>query len=227
MARLNNPWDNDRLKSVRARQADPIVQYILTAKTTQLSAAELDEQAAVAVRRAARFADDPVWGELYGMWLAQSFRKVCLRGSGGQFDRAVAELDCEVYGEVAVLPPRRKSERERILEQMQNLAYVKNPEPLPAWAEPAADLTLVVNGDLGMTHGKMIAQVGHGALRPAWPAGRVDDPNATVAVCQAGAAELARICEEHDVWVVQDAGHTEIEPGSETVFVISRPGGGA
>lgn len=223
MARLNNPWNSDRLKDVRAAQADPIVQHIVVRKQGEHGDpfALVAADAARAVRAASRFADQAEHTELYQMWLYRSFRKICLRATGGQFDRLVASMDCEVVGNVAVLPPMLHSTRDRLFRQMQNLVMLKNEVALPTFDAPAAGLTLVVNTSLAMTHGKALAQVGHGALRPVWPHGAAD-PATPVTVVGASADQLARIERDFDVWVVQDGGLTQITPGSETVFVIAQ-----
>jgi peptidyl-tRNA hydrolase len=221
MARLNNLWDSDRLKDVRARQVDPIVQHIVVRKMSENPPAFADvaADAARAVRQASRFAHDPEHADLYALWLARSFRKIALRATGGQFDRLVAAMECEVVGDVAALPPMLHSTRDRIFSQMQNLVMLKNLAELPAFEAPAPGLTLIVNTSLSMSHGKALAQIGHGALRPSWPEGSAD-PSVPITVVGADAAQLARIEAEHDVWVVQDGGLTDIEPGSETVFVV-------
>jgi peptidyl-tRNA hydrolase len=114
----------------------------------------------------------------------------------------------------------RRSTRPRLLEQMQNLVMLKHDDPLPEFAEPVAGLNLVVNSSLGMSDGKTLAQLGHGALRPVWPEAEVD-PNLPVSVYQATAEQLDALATRYDVWVVQDAGFTEIAPGSETVVVLA------
>ena len=110
----------------------------------------------------------------------------------------------------------RRSKRDRVLVRMQTLS--DEPGPLPPF-DPArlGDLTLVVATDLGMSSGKVLAQIGHAALMadldPAFDRG----------------LDLRVVGRESDGWgalaasaeaVVRDGGLTEIAPGSETVLVL-------
>lgn len=215
MTRLNNPWNTERLKKVRAEQSDPLVQYIIVRKSSPLPIADLAAQAAQAVREAAIFADDPRYAENYALWLAQSFRKKCKRARDSEWLRLQEEFDHKMVGDVMALPPRKHSEREELLDKMNLLRSVKVAGALPIFDGPAADTTFLVNADLGMSDGKTIAQVCHGALRT--------DQRGTVAVTSATAEQMNKAAERWDVWTVQDAGHTEVAPGSETVLVLDRP----
>jgi hypothetical protein len=124
----------------------------------------------------------------------------------------VRRLDHERVGDVACLPPVRRSERDRVLVRMQALSEEAGPLP-ELDDDDAGGLTLAVATDLGMSAGKTLAQIGHAAL--------MADPDRDLAVRVVGAggerwAGLAEIA----VAVVRDGGLTEIVPGSETVRVL-------
>ena len=91
---------------------------------------------------------------------------------------------------------------------------------------------LIVRNDLGMSPGKVAAQVGHG-VELAIATGKrfyqhyqVSDPPTTKIVLQANLSEFNNII--NDCWpnyqvydVVVDEGRTEIEPGSKTVLAFA------
>jgi hypothetical protein len=73
------------------------------------------------------------------------------------------ELDHERVGDVACLPPVRRSVRDRVLVRMQALSDEAGDLPRPPDELPPG-LTLVVATRLGMSAGKTLAQIGHAAL---------------------------------------------------------------
>jgi hypothetical protein len=124
---------------------------------------------------------------------------------------------------VLALPPRRRSERSEILTKLQAMSSQMTPPP--ASAEPDADrVTYVVNPRFAMSSGKTIAQVAHAAVLAAetgalhgWIAagcpGRVVAP---------GPAVFAALCERDDLAArVEDAGLTEVPPGTVTVLALA------
>jgi hypothetical protein len=107
---------------------------------------------------------DDAAGAQFEHWWRDSFRKVCLRAEPREWE-AVRELDHERVGDIACLPPVRRGLRDRVLVRMQALSDEAGvlpppPEPLPN------GLTLAVATHLGMSAGKVLAQIGHAALRP-------------------------------------------------------------
>ena len=191
---------------------DPLVMYLVVRRRTTRPFAELATAAALATRRCAhRYRDDDRWREGFDDWWRHSFRKVCLRAEPREWED-VRALDHERVGDVACLPPVRRSARDRVLVRMQALS--EEAGPLPALAEPAADgLTLVVATALGMSSGKTLAQIGHAALMADL------DPGLDLQVVGAGGEEWAGLARTA-VAVVRDGGLTEITPGTETVLVL-------
>jgi peptidyl-tRNA hydrolase len=192
---------------------DPLVMYLVVRRRTTRPFAELANAAALASRRcAARYRDDERLHEGFDDWWRHSFRKVCLRAEPRDWE-AVRDLDHERVGDVACLPPVRRSARDRVLVRMQTLNEEAGPlPPFDGDPEPGS-LTLVVATDLGMSSGKMLAQIGHAALMADL------DPDLDLNVVGAAAAEWRRLAREA-VAIVRDGGLTELTPGSETVLVL-------
>ena len=192
---------------------DALVMYLVVRRRTTRPFAELATAAALAARRcAARYRDDERWRDGFDDWWRHSFRKVCLRAEPRDWE-AVRELDHERVGDVACLPPVRRSARDRVLVRMQTLNEEAGPLP-PLGDEPGPGaLTLVVATELGMSSGKTLAQIGHAAL--------MADPNPDLELNVVGATteEWGRLVRDA-VAVVRDGGLTELAPGSETVLVL-------
>ena len=200
---------------------DPLVMYLVVRRRTARPFAELATAAALATRRCAhRYREDDRWRDGFDDWWRHSFRKVCLRAEPREWEE-VRLLDHERVGDVACLPPVRRSVRDRVLVRMQALSDEAGPLPELDEADVVADgLTLVVATDLGMSAGKTLAQIGHAALMAAL------DPDRGLCVVGAGSEEFAALAGSAAA-VVRDGGLTEITEGSETVLVLShgpRPG---
>jgi peptidyl-tRNA hydrolase len=152
--------------------------------------------------------------------------KVVLRARGGQWDELLEAggphaLAGDPDGEcVLALPPRRRSERGPLLERMQ--AMTSALAPPPESARPGA-LTYLVNPAIEMSSGKTLAQIAHAAVMAAdtgalegWveagcPAQVVRPPRARFEELCRGAGLAAR---------VEDAGLTEVPPGTVTVLAV-------
>jgi peptidyl-tRNA hydrolase len=195
---------------------DALVMYLVVRQRTARPFAELAIAAALASRRCARhFRMDERWRDGFDEWWRHSFRKVCLRAEPREWE-AVRDLDHERVGDVACLPPVRRSARDRVLVRMQALSADPGPLPEPS-ASPVEGITLVVATGLEMSAGKALAQIGHAALMA-----RLDaDLDTGLQVVGAGGETWIRLAGEA-VAVVRDGGLTELEPGSETVLVLER-----
>jgi peptidyl-tRNA hydrolase len=193
---------------------DPLVMYLVVRRRTTRPFPELARAAALATRRCAqRYRADERWRDGFEHWWRHSFRKVCLRAEPREWE-AVRDLDHERVGDVACLPPVRRSARDRVLVRMQ--ALQDEAGALPPFVEAAPGLTLVVAAGLGMSAGKTLAQIGHAALM-ADP-----DPGLELEVAGADAATFASLAPGAAA-VVRDGGLTEVERGTETVLVLERP----
>src|SRR5215213_8852579 len=119
---------------------------------------------AAAVRCVREWADDRALVE----WRPRP-GKVTLRARGGQWGRVLEEphaLAGDVDGESAIaLPPRRRSERGQLLEQMQAMTSALEPPPVDDDPVPGADRgPYVLNPSLDMSSGKTLAQIAHAAV---------------------------------------------------------------
>jgi len=191
---------------------DPLVMYIVVRRRTTRTFAELAVAAALATRRCAhRYRGDERWRDGFEDWWRHSFRKVCLRAEPRDWED-VRALDHERVGDVACLPPVRRSARDRVLVRMQTLSDEAG--LLPELDDPVPGvLTLVVATDLDMSSGKVLAQIGHAALMANL------DPALGVRVVGAGGESWAALAGRAAA-VVRDGGLTELAPGSETVLVL-------
>jgi peptidyl-tRNA hydrolase len=208
---------------------DPLRMYIVIRRGAVASIARAGELAgAAAVSCVRAFADDPAMRE----WRPRP-GKVTLRARGGQWPRVLEAphaLAGDPEGEGAVaLPPRRRSERGELLEQMQAMTSALEPLPSDDEVAPASDrVTYVVNPALEMSSGKAIAQVAHAAVMAA-DSGELEDwvaagcPGRVVTTTRARFGEL---CVSDDLaGKVVDAGLTEVPPGTVTVLAIYRGNG--
>jgi peptidyl-tRNA hydrolase PTH2 len=175
-------------------------------------AAVLGGAAAVACVRS--FQIDPEWRERPG--------KVCLRARNPAQWAAVLEEPHALAGDpagesVAALPPRRRSERGPLLERLQ--AMSSDLGPAPTELADGDGVTYVLNPELDMSSGKVVAQVAHAAVMaaealPDWAAagapGRLVAPRGFAAL--AARDDLAAR--------VIDAGLTEVAPGTVTVLAL-------
>ena len=101
---------------------DALVMYLVVRRRTTRPFAELATAAALATRRCAyRFREDDRWRDGFEDWWRHSFRKVCLRAEPREWDD-LRDLDHERVGDVACLPPMRRSARDRVLVRMQTLS---------------------------------------------------------------------------------------------------------
>jgi peptidyl-tRNA hydrolase len=179
--------------------------------------------AAVACLR--RFGADPEWVARPG--------KVTLRARGGQWDAVLREEDLVFAGDldgaaVLALPPRRRSERSETLTKLQamssDLEALEEVDEIPAAAGPGG-LIYVVNPSVSMSSGKTMAQVAHAATGAA-ATGRVEPWVASgcparVVVPKTKRAFDALCSSERLVAKVEDAGLTEVPPGTITVLAIA------
>jgi len=177
---------------------------------------------AAAVGCVRRFAEDPDWAEAVGQWRPRP-GKVCVRARTESQWRQVLELP-HAGTEVVALPPRRRSEREPLLQRLQAHS---GPADLPSRAvAPPGAMTYLVNPEVAMTAGKVGAQVAHAAVMAA-DSGRAEDwvqagcPGVLLAP---PAEEFARACARPELLTrVEDAGLTEVPPGTVTVLAIAQP----
>jgi len=201
---------------------DPLRMYLVIRRGAFEGLAPAGELAGAAAVRCVRDFDGDVALE---QWRPRP-GKVVLRARGGQWDDVLAEphaLAGDPQGEAVIaLPPRRRSERGALLERMQAMTSVLS--PAPAGSDSAAGaVTYLVNPGFEMSSGKTLAQIAHAAVMAA-DSGSLEDwvgagcpgrvllpsPEQFEAHCRSPAL-AAR---------VEDAGLTEVPPGTVTVLAL-------
>jgi hypothetical protein len=191
---------------------DPYRMYLVVRKGAVESLARAGELAgAAAVGCLRRFGAPAEWRSRPG--------KVCLRARSESHWDAVLEEPHFCAGDgVLALPPQRPSERPQILDKLQAMATELAP---PASGSPAPGMNYVLNPDAAMSSGKTLAQIAHAAVmaadvRPAWAA--LGCPASVVAPSASSFASLA--ASSSCVTRVEDAGLTEVPPGTVTVLAV-------
>jgi peptidyl-tRNA hydrolase len=198
---------------------DPLRMYLAVRRGAFEDLSRAGELAGAAAVRCARdFAGDPDLEE----WRSRP-GKVVLRARGGQWRELLASEERKVVVEdaVAALPPRRRSQRGPLLERMQAMTSELAPPPESPEPDPAK-LTYFVNPRIQMSSGKTLAQIAHAAImaaeaEPAWAAAGC--PAQVVLPPLESFAQLCRVAKIK----VEDAGLTEVAPG--TVTVVALPAG--
>jgi peptidyl-tRNA hydrolase len=187
---------------------------------------------AAAVRCLRAFADDPDHAAAIEAW-RQRPGKVTLRARGGQWQEVLDTEPHAVAGDVEhaavlALPPRRRSERGELLPRLQAMASDLAPPPTVDHAPgPDADgrMTYILNPRLAMSSGKTMAQIAHAATMSAatravesW----VDAGCPGRVVVPATQAVFDALCTSPGLAAkVEDAGLTEVPPGTITVLAIA------
>lgn len=236
---LTNDRDTPDAISRRSAQDDPWVMYLVVRQDVPVSGPEVLVAAAQAtIRCAEEYASSAAWAEAFRVWSERSFRKVSLRARSSvwarlaAYDGGAARVGTTEL--VRALPPRRRSERDPFLRNLQ----VYNPDAASisrtavAAGEPGADasaMTFVVSPTAAMSLGKQVAQVAHAVLMCAWSP-LAQEPRYRDAFeawrrqrhpCRVVASEAwARARAAADCVVVRDAGLTEVTPGTETVLAL-------
>ena len=210
---------------------DVLVMYIIVPKDVPLGLGEAMAAAGgAAVRCFDRLAADERFAGAFAAWRSRP-RKVALRAGADELALVVAEEPCAVAGELlACLPPRRKSERSALLESLR--AYTDGPRgsgPPELLPDGATAMRYLIREGVIKTTGKAMAQAGHAALACVWEheathpeafaAWRRDGYRGEVDVVDEP-GEWARLRESRDAVVVQDAGLTQVQPGTETVIAL-------
>lgn len=201
-----------------------VLQVEKTALPGQTDALETAARAVLAILGDERSVGEGEWAVAMRDWQNAKIRKVVRRARGAEWRRAAALPGITVTGAAAVVrvfPPEPLDDVPKDLAKLQVTGTdLEEPEELPA---PVAGVPVLwVNPGLTMSTGKTMAQVGHGAhlawldlsdvTRKAWR-----EAGFALAVRTATPARWKDLLAS-GLPVVQDAGFTEIDPGSRTVI---------
>ncbi|TDW16006.1 peptidyl-tRNA hydrolase [Kribbella kalugense] len=201
-----------------------VVRVEKNARPAQTDALENAARAVLAILSDERSVGEGEWAEAMTTWQDHQIRKIVKRARGAEWRRAESVPGITVHGgtaEVRVFPPTAV---DAVPVELANLQVsgtdFEDPDELPA-VEPGVPV-LWVNPELEMSSGKAMAQCGHAAQLAWW-----DLSSAARKEWEAADFALAVRTAEPDQWtrllqtslpVVQDAGFTEIAPGSRTVI---------
>jgi peptidyl-tRNA hydrolase len=203
----------------------PLVVRVEKAEPPALTdALETAARAVLAILADERSTGDGEWAEAMAAWQDAQIRKVVRRARGGEWRKA-AELPgitvTRATAEVRVYPPIPLDGWPKELLKLQvSGTSLEDPEPPPP--PDLAEPVLWLNPALEMSAGKAMAQCGH-AAHLAW----FDLPDAARKSWRDSAFALSVRTPSPARWktlltsglpVVQDAGFTEIDPGSNTVI---------
>lgn len=201
-----------------------VLQVEKAERPAQTDALETAARAVLAILADERSSGEGEWAEAMRGWQDARIRKVVRRGRGAEWRRAAALPGITVTGAAAVVrvfPPVLLDEVPKELAKLQVTGTdLEDPEELPAVEDGVP--VVWVNPGLTMSTGKTMAQVGHGvhlawielpdAERKAW-----GEDGFRLAVRTATPARWRELMAS-GLPVVQDAGFTEIDPGSYTVI---------
>ncbi|GAA3731657.1 peptidyl-tRNA hydrolase [Streptomyces tremellae] len=198
-----------------------------TAPPSRTDALETTARAVLTILSDDRSLGEGEWAAAVRDWQDARIRKVVRRARGAEWRRAGALPGITVTGtrpsdpaEVRVFPPVPLDGWPKDLARLQvSGTELAEPEP-PAPPAPSVPV-LWLNPHLEMSAGKACAQAGHGAQLAWW-----DLPDAERKAWREAGFPLAARVASPAAWqsllagglpVVQDAGFTEIAPGSATV----------
>ena len=210
-----------------------VVRVEKNARPAQTDALETAARAVLAILADERSYGEGEWAEAMTSWQDNRIRKIVKRARGAEWRRAEALPGVTVHGhgvgaeqpetaaaEVRVFPPAPVDDVPAEIANLQvsGTDFVDAGELPPV--EPGVPV-LWVNPELEMSSGKAMAQCGHAAQLAWW---RLSDEDRkewaasdfALAVRTATPTRWAKLLAS-DLPVVQDAGFTEIAPGSRTV----------
>ncbi|WP_104090961.1 peptidyl-tRNA hydrolase [Arthrobacter sp. GMC3] len=167
--------------------------------------------------------ENPDWHQ----WAAGAFAKSVRRADAKMFAKVLAAFPDHVLatvgeGSAIGLPPMPAQELPKLLAKLQvSGTQLPAGEPLPP-----APLTIVLNSSLEMSTGKAAAQAAHALF--AWLLEAGSDATEAwaaagfpVGITHASAKDFRKGARRATGPVIQDAGRTEIEPGSTTAYVVT------
>lgn len=215
------------MSELRERDPDELVQPIILRIDKEDPSTE--DEGLSAVARAAviaylRAPQAPEWQ----VWAGQAFAKSVRRANPKMFGKVLEMFPEAMVSEVGKaqavgLPPLPAHDLPKLIAKLQ-----VSGTQLPKSAEVlVSDVTIGIRKSLQMSTGKAAAQSAHALF--AWLTEAKGDrierwlsAHAPVGIQHLSDEEFKRLSAQAAGPVIQDAGRTEIEPGSETAFVYMR-----
>ncbi|MEU4191132.1 aminoacyl-tRNA hydrolase [Kribbella sp. NPDC026611] len=200
-----------------------VVRVEKNARPAQTDALETAARAVLAILADERSGGDGEWAAAMSAWQDNRIRKIVKRARGVEWRRTESVPGITVVGgtaEVRVFPPTAV---DAVPVELANLQVTgtdfEDVDELPALL-PGVPV-LWVNPALEMSSGKAMAQCGHAAQLAWWALSSQarkewEANDFALAVRTASAAQWKELLSSR-LPVVQDAGFTEVEPGSRTV----------
>lgn len=162
-----------------------------------------------------KYTTDPAWADPLDSWLRGQFRKVVRRARGAQWDALTTLPHITVQiddAEVRIIAPHLVGETPQLVHRLQVSGLTLDGARTHQDDIIVPSLKVAV-ADLGMSDGKMLAQIGH-AVQLSILHGLTDEQwyeNGSPILVKSWAVQ------PEDAVTVVDAGLTEIAPGSRTV----------
>lgn len=206
------------------RQPDELVQPIILRIDKEDPSTEDEGISAVARATVIAYLQDPQNDE-WQVWASQAFAKSVRRANPKMFAKVLELFPEQMISEVGKaqavgLPPLPAADLPKLIAKLQvsGTELPKSDEVL------VAHVNIVLNKSLEMSTGKAAAQAAHALF--AWLTEAQPElienwlkSHAPVGIKQLPRAEFDKLRAKASGPVIQDAGRTEIEPGSTTAFV--------
>ncbi|MEG2422812.1 peptidyl-tRNA hydrolase [Glutamicibacter sp.] len=214
------------MTELRDRDPGELVQPIILRIDKEDPSSEDEGLSAVARAAVIAYLQDPQNPD-WQQWASQAYAKSVRRANPKMFAKVLEMFPEQMVSEVGKaravgLPPLPAADLPKLIAKLQ----VSGTQLPKAEEVLDAQISIVLNKSLNMSTGKAAAQAAHALF--AWltesPAEEVEawlHAHAPVGIKHLPRREFDRLSRQAAGPVIQDAGRTEIEPGSVTAFVIS------
>lgn len=215
------------MTEVRDRDPGELVQLIILRIDKEDPSSEDEGLSAVARAAVIAYLQDPQNPD-WQQWASQAFAKSVRRANPKMFAKVLEMFPGQMVSEVGKaqavgLPPLPAADLPKLIAKLQ----VSGTQLPKADEVLDAKINIVLNKSLEMSTGKAAAQAAHALF--AWlteaPAESVEawlQSHAPVGIRHLPRKDFEQLSRQAAGPVIQDAGRTEIEPGSVTAFVMSK-----
>ena len=215
------------MTELRDRDPGELVQPIILRIDKEDPSSEDEGLSAVARAAVIAYLQDPQNPD-WQQWASQAFAKSVRRANPKMFAKVLEMFPEQMVSEVGKaqavgLPPLPAADLPKLIAKLQ----VSGTQLPKADEVLNAEINIVLNKSLEMSTGKAAAQAAHALF--AWlteaPAKSVEawlQSHAPVGIRHLPRKDFEQLSRQAAGPVIQDAGRTEIEPGSVTAFVMSK-----